>query len=532
MTQQTKKRVLMIGLDGYDPELAERLMHEGKLPNLQGLIKRSASFPLDHGIYRYTGLAGEHIASGQSPDLSGRWSAVEFDPDRYVASQPDTSIPPFINSLESRTVIFDAPYFDLARSSRSCGIVGWGAHDPGIQLQSEPPELLEEINQRFGRYEAEKFIYAFTWPSMERTQRAGESLCRGAAQRTNIIEWLLKERLPDWELAYVVWSEFHSIIEPMWHGVDSSHPLHEHATAELSGQMVTRLYQAVDEGIGRLAREFPDASIVMFSMHGMGPNHGDVPSMALLPEFIYRQQTGNTVLHVPDSWRKMPVPMLEAGESWEKYVIASLHHPQASLLDRIRLRLKRIRKHGNRTRSLNWMPANHYQRYWREMKAFALPSFYDGRIRINLKGREKYGKVDPHDYEKVCEQIKADLLKCTNPLTGAQAVGEVVYRPLPAALNANRTESDILVFWRETILGIDHPQFGSIGPLPLRRTGGHTGGHGAAYILDETIQPGNYAVQSSFNVIPTVFHLFGLAKPENISGTSLLQTNPNALKKH
>lgn len=526
------KRVLMIGLDGYDPALAERLINEGKMPNLQRLSKLAASFPLDHGIYRYTGLAGEHIASGQSPDLSGRWSAVEFDPERYVASQPDTSIPPFINLLESGTVIFDAPYFDLAKSSRARGVVGWGAHDPGIQLQSEPSQLLEEINQRFGRYEAEKFIYAFTWPSLERTQRAGESLCRGAAQRSDIIEWLLQERLPDWELAYVVWSEFHSIIEPMWHGMDSSHPLHNHPTAMLSAQMVTRLYQTVDEGIGRLASTFPDASLIMFSMHGMGPNHGDVPSMALLPEFIYRQQTGNTLLQVPEAWRETPVPMLKADESWEKSVITSLRHPQGSLLDRIRLRLKRLRKHRNRTRSLNWMPANHYQRYWHDMKAFALPSFYDGRIRVNLKGREKHGKVDPDDYEKVCEQIKADLLMCTNPLTGGEAVGKVVYKPLSEALKANRTESDILVFWHETILAIDHPQLGKIGPLPLRRTGGHTGGHGVAFVVDEKIQSGNYTVQSSFNVVPTVFELLGLPKPENISGTSLLRANPSALKQH
>ena len=41
--------------------------------------------------------------------------------------------------------------------------------------------------------------------------------------------WIIRlctERLPGWDLAIMVVSEFHSAIEALWHGYDPAHPLH------------------------------------------------------------------------------------------------------------------------------------------------------------------------------------------------------------------------------------------------------------------------------------------------------------------
>lgn len=523
MKNTSSGRVLMLGLDGFDAALAERFMAAGKMPNLQRLLAQCARFPLEHGMHRYTGLAGEHVASGQAPEISGRWSAVEFDPDTYIATQPDTTLVPFTNHLPGKTVVFDAPYFDLHKAHGTYGLVGWGAHDPGIQLQSNPAPLVEEVRERFGDYRGEKHIYAFTWPSPEHTRQAGEALCSAARQRAEVVEWLLAERLPDWDLAYVVWSEFHSIIEPMWHGLDASHALHDHPTAALSAQMVMNVYQAADAGIGRLADMFPDASLVLFSMHGMGSNDADVPAMALLPELMYRRYAGEALLHPRADWAAPRVPLLGPGESWGKSVIACLHHKPRSILGRLRHGMQRLRNRKNPTRSLNWMPAAHYQRYWREMEAFAIPSFYDGRIRINLKGRERHGRIAPAEYDDTCRKIRRLLLELSDPLTGGKAVRDVVCKPLAEAMQANRSECDIMVFWQPGVYALQHPEFGTIGPLPPRRTGGHTGGHGLAWVRSHRIAAGDYAVQSAWNVVPTVLDLLGVARPAAMSGDSLLQ---------
>ena len=51
------------------------------------------------------------------------------------------------------------------------------------------------------------------------------ALTRAVEIRSAAARWLLSEKLPDWDLALIVVSEAHSAIEPLWHGVDLSHPL-------------------------------------------------------------------------------------------------------------------------------------------------------------------------------------------------------------------------------------------------------------------------------------------------------------------
>ena len=71
---------------------------------------------------------------------------------------------------------------------------------------------------------------------------------------------------------------------------------------------------------------------------------------------------------------------------------------------------------------LHWQPALRYRHHWPRMPAFAVPSFYDGRIRINLKGRERDGVVEPSRYEETCRELETLLLECRNPRTGEPVV--------------------------------------------------------------------------------------------------------------
>ena len=59
------------------------------------------------------------------------------------------------------------------------------------------------------------------------------------------------------------------------------------------------------------------------------------------------------------------------------------------------------------------------------MKAFALPSFYDGQIRINPEGRERHGRVPAKLFEAAREAL-LDTLHATGCLaTGAPAMRDV-----------------------------------------------------------------------------------------------------------
>ena len=531
-------RVLAIGLDGYEESLGRRLMASGDMPCLARLRTQSARFLLDHGPAQRTGLAWEHVSTGLSPQAADRWAAVHFDASRYTAWQEGTKLKPFAAGLQARTVVFDPPYFDLDQAPRVQGLVSWGAHDPGVPHGGRPAGLVAECHARFGPYPAKDWIYGLAWPSAAHAATMGAALTRAVEVRSQAARWLLADRLPAWDLGLVVVSEPHSAIEALWHGIDDSHPLHHLPSAGPAREGLISVYRAVDRLVGDLADAFPDATLLVFSMGGMGPNRSDVPSMILLPELMYRRAFRRPYLQQPPSWSAASggYPVLGENQGWSEAVLANLPARQDPLLRRIASRVlpapvkralrraagQQVSEDARPLRlSLNWMPASAYQPHWRRMDAFALPSYYDGRIRINLQTRERHGRVAVSEYDKTCDAIESLLRECRDRETG-DGVVDFIERPAhadPARLGP--TESDLVVVWKGCVSGLVHPTLGTIGPIPLRRSGGHTGPFGMAYLKAGRVKPDDCGIRSSFDVVPTLIELLGESVPPGVSGGRL-----------
>jgi hypothetical protein len=87
---------------------------------------------------------------------------------------------------------------------------------------------------------------------------------------------------------------------------------------------------------------------------------------------------------------------------------------------------------------------------------------------------------------------------------------------------AKESEADLVVIWTMAPpLGLTHPELGAMGPLPYRRTGGHTGGPGFAYFHGPGIAAGDFGARSAFDVVPTVLELLEVGRPERLSGRPL-----------
>jgi hypothetical protein len=551
-------RVLVIALDGYEITLADAMMHMGQLPSLSRIREKSARFLLDHGSARRTGLAWEHVSSGLSPNDGERWSAVFFNKANYEIWQEGSVFAPFASKLRAKTVVFDFPYFDLSRASDVHGVVGWGAHDSGVELSTNPKKLLDELRERYGSYPGVDWIYGFAWPSQERCRTMGNALAEGVARRSEVALWLLKERFPDWELGLIHVSEPHSVLEALWHGVDELHPLHSHPSSLAAREGVYSVFRGIDQLVGSLSAEFEDATILLFSMHGMGPNRSDVPGMVLLPELLHRYAFGRSFFIQPKSWRVATngVPILGEGENWHvatpdtrsipervrnQVSRRTRDHAARFLPDSVKAILKRMLRgqNGNsfsershalqgetvlhrRRESLEWMPAARYQPLWPKMRAFALPAFYNGQIRINLQGRESKGIVPLERYEASCKEIMAILKDCRDPFSGENAVDEIDWPGRHDPLGVTASGADLHVEWKGSPLSLEHPTLGRVGPVPFRRPGGHTGLYGMAYLKSDVVAPGDYGIRSSFDVVPTLFDLLKEQLPDKISGRSLL----------
>jgi len=543
-----RPRVLVIGLDGVEAEFAERLMAAGEMPALAELRRQAVRFHLDHGPAQRTGLAWEHVASGLSPEAGRRWAAVEFDPTTYTAWQEGARFTPWWTGLDRRVVVFDTPYVDLRRTPHTHGIVGWGAHDAGTPPGGAPTELWAEFEQRFGPYPASKWLYETPWASVVKTRAMGEALTRGLDVRSRAARWLASERLKDWDLFMAVSGEVHSAIEGLWHGVDPNSPLHGHPSAPVAAQAMLEVHRALDRMVAELLGVAGDAAIVAFAMGGMGPNHSDIPSMVLLPELLYRDAFGHGLLRVPAEWAGAPgaVPILGEADDWSAASDAwlpwpaneaetpssgailslarSLPRPVKGVLKGVRAAVVDWRWHGARPArwNLQWQPAMCYRAHWPRMPAFALPSFYDGRVRINLKGRERHGVVTASRYEEACRAVERLLRECGNPRTGEPAVDSVERAATRDPLSMTSSEADLVVVWHEGVVAIEHPRLGLVGPVPPRRTGGHTGPHGLAYVRAPGLEAADRGVRSAFDVVPTLVNLLGKQSPVRLSGRSLL----------
>ena len=539
-----KTRVIAICLDAYDPALSDRLIAQGRLSGMAALKAQSARFELEHGPEgkaRYTGLAWEHFSSGRKPQTSGKWSAVSFDPKTFRTWQSHATERPFFADIAGKCVVFDPPYFDLQSMGKGVGVVGWAGHDTGVEPHAQPAGLMAEVIERFGPPTDVHTLNSMVYPSAEKTREMAATIRASVRQRVDIAEWLLAERAPDWDVAVLGFSEPHDSIEIFFHGVDPGHHLAQMPSVGAARDGLIGVYEEISAQIERLMAKFPDATFVAFSMHGMGMNDTDLPTMLLLPELMYRMAFRRSLFKSRQDWRAAPTPMLKPGEAWQDAVIAAMRHPWD---ERLAATLARgLRKahamsarlfgealppppplgdHPEKSFLVDWMPAAQYAPYWPRMDAFALPAYFDGRVRVNLRGREKGGRTPLASYAATLDRIEAVLRACVDTKTGQPVVREISRTAAGDPLKLCETQADLTVIWNGSPVGFRHPALGEIGPGPIRRSGGHSGGHGALYLRAPGVAPGDYGVRSSFDVAPTIVELMHAVRPNRMDGESVL----------
>ena len=544
-----RQRVLAIGLDGFDVTLAERYMAEGQMPALAALRKRAARFLLDEGSADLrTGLPWEHVVSGLSANDAGRWGPVDFDPGSYTAWQGGAHFAPWWADTDLRVVVFDPPFVDLHRARKTQGIVAWGSHSPGAGQETRPTSLQAEFEKRFGEYPAGQWKYGTPWPSAARSRLMGEGLSHALDVRGQAAQWLAAERFPQWDFFFAVAAELHGGAEGLWHGIDPGHPLNSHPSAPAAAAALLEIHRALDRMVGKLVNAAGDAVVIAFNMGGMGPNNCDVQSMVLLPELLYRHAFGRPLLTLPPAWTANPkrLAILDEQDEWETVMQSWVPISEGKRETFGNLRaiarqlpepIKRILR-GGRSAATDWrfrnappeelkqdvgyMPSYHYRHHWPSMSAFALPSFLDGRIRINLRGRERDGIVELSQYEETRRTLETLLSECRDPRTGEPSVA-TIERPATAdPMKLANSESDLLIVWRDVAAAIEHPRLGVIGPVPIRRTASHTR-HGVAYLAAPGLEPiERDGVHSSRDIVPTIVQLLGIEPPTRMAGKSLL----------
>jgi predicted AlkP superfamily phosphohydrolase/phosphomutase len=285
------------------------------------------------------------------------------------------------------------------------------------------------------------------------------SLLRATDQLSDISIDLLGSHA--WQFACIVFGATHRAGHYLWDRSQSGelHPASnkpDTASAELAG-----IYVHADAALGRILEHVPeDTLVVVFAVHGMGPN----PGWADLFPDILAQILGQLPGRRPRQGRlyalKRRLPF-----HWARPVLQAL---PTEFTDRLVQIWSRNMFDWGRTR---WFP---------------LPMDAAGYVRINLRGREAQGIVEPGaEYEAMCSEIEQLVASLRDATSGEAIAGAALRAYLDADPQApcRSLVPDLIFPWHgpaatstERLISTQLPGFSYQVPgrLPSGRSGNHT----------------------------------------------------------
>ena len=545
-----KRSVIAIGLDAADPNLMEAWMSQGHLKNLSRLRSQGAYGCLT-GIDHYKAeTPWTNFLTGNLPQKTGYWGGIKLNEGTYnvenVGAYEFDEYPPFYALGDDyRVAVFDMPKGTLSPKVNGVQVLAWGAHSPGTPSHSLPEPVLSDINKRYGSHPALHKDHGDWWDKAY-LARLLEALKTGISQRARICKDLLHQE--PWDLFLTVFSEPHSAGHDFWYMSQPNHPLYPYRQQNLfSTDPMLEIFEAVDQAVGEIVAAAPEnATVVVFSVHGSDNNTTDVASMFFLGEFLYRYNfPGKVAIASGKVGTTPPPPILKtkrktwAGEIWQlkhdpnpmrrwcRQVLPSKFHQYidqylgtAQTPDLASA--QQLQALGD---PFFWQPVSWYKPFWSQMKAFALPSFSEGYIRINLQGREPQGIVSPSEYDALCEELTEKIEDLINPRNGQRIVKKVIRtRQSPTDHDPKLPSADLVVEWQDPPADVvDSPEFGRIGPVPYRRTGSHRG-RGFIVVRGAGIEPGSsLPTGDAVDIGPTILDLMNAPIPESCQGKPLVE---------
>jgi len=162
---------------------------------------------------------------------------------------------------------------------------------------------------------------------------------------------------------------------------------------------------------------------------------------------------------------------------------------------------------------------------WSRTRAWAQMEAGSAWIRINVCGREPQGIVDPGaEYDEVCGELTAELLRCRDAATGQPAIVQVERRDDVVQGSRAHAMPDLwLRFNRDVVLrGIGHPTAGTFAERAEGWRATEHNGNGWLVLRGPGVRPGvDLADGRAEDLAPTLMHLLGAAVPADMEGRVL-----------
>jgi predicted AlkP superfamily phosphohydrolase/phosphomutase len=502
MGTDTKKPPLVIfGLDAGDPNFIFRWVQEGYLPTIASTMK--------HGCWGRTAgpeMISEHgvwvsLFSGISRAVHGYYYFRQLKPGTYdlqTVTGQMVKVLPFWASLRGRgkkALIIDAPDWYPLSELGGVQLANWATHiEPPIPPSAEPPELLQDIPRVVGPHVKvrEKLRNSF-----QQDQKTYQRLLDNVRKKGALCQYLIPR--DHFDLVVIVFSESHTASHQFWKYRPDAYRPETPMKENTLTHAIRDIYQAIDQQIGLLLKGLPNTTnIFLVSSVGL---EDDYPTINLIDSFCRRLGYQASLEPKPLSLQPLTLFRRIVPESWR--IALSRHLPREM---RERLLADQFRRNTN----------------WEKTKAFAIPSYYTSFVRVNLKGREPKGIVEPGaEYKDLLDHLETDLKQLIDPNTGEPAVKrisraiEIFGGDIPDSL------PDLFVEWKpgHFMRRVVHPRVELVQKKPeFFRVSDHTS-HGFTAAAGSSIRSqGSIGDISLLDLAPTFLTLMGEPVPERMTG--------------
>jgi len=532
-------KLLAIGFDAAEIELIEQWINEGALPHLARLREEGAFARLGSTAAELSASPWASFNTGRPPADHNIWNFLLWNARRMDYASPSPSwlpLEPFWRELSRRGTVCAAidvpqvyhPNHDDGPRQTDDPLDGslfelnyWANHYKTDPTYAYPGRLLREVHGRFGRGPMPLELSGDLKPKdLERTRR---QLLRIIEKQTELAVWMLTHHPSEFFL--MPFSAPHRGGHLLWDETGLAEPANDSQRSMIRGAL-KELYQACDRGLGRILEAVEDRRRAggvdestfqswTFALHGMGPHASPAD---LLPEMLDRVLSG----------RRGPALDQAPKRGW-----------LAQLRGAVPLTFRSAVKNRLPFRTQMWLTQfwRRTARDWSRTRAFCLYPDNQGYIRINLKGREREGVVQPGEaYDALCERIATGLKTFRDAATGRPIV-TAVRRADELYASGEHLEDlpDLIVAWTpkpvaeyETIVSEEYGslQWPTPGRVPDGRSGHHRFkgwliAHGAGLEPGSTIEGAHI-----LDLAPTVLRRFGQAPPASWAGRPITALAP------
>jgi predicted AlkP superfamily phosphohydrolase/phosphomutase len=371
-------KILMIGFDAAEFSLIKYYISEGELPVFSELIRKGEVKQLESTSEWLAGSPWPSFYTGTPPGEHGIYHNMQWNPTlmKRVNVTSDWINPkPFWRNFDDlKAVSIDVPMLFSVGQINGIELTSWASHDRVIPLSSYPIGISEQIVKN-----KEEINRLEEWgpSSLASLMKKNENLVYSIEKVKNFTIKLINQ--VKWNFFIVVFGATHTAGHKLW---DVSSIWDENKNSEILSELILNVYRETDNALGEIIKAVDRYSLLcVFSLHGITNNNSKntlLPSIMskILGKNTFPSNTSRLIDWIPlrhkyTIYRSMP-------ESFMSKILTSNYINQVS--------------------------------NWGKIKAFYLESDHQGYIRINLKGREKKGIVNPgKEYTNLLDDISKGL---------------------------------------------------------------------------------------------------------------------------